>query len=147
MEYGFDVKGAKCGGRPCFDFAKFESTEQMREKYRVLGHRITNSALDHYERAKCHPLVQKHIHPVVQFFWWRLFPFNWFLGYIGDCTTLVCLPFAFIPCIFCELFVVVPWNGFCFVLLFPIVCLMCITFPCLCYCACLIQCFTSGTTH
>ena len=71
-EYGFDLRSITCGGK-CQSYNEFKTKGQ--------GHisRLYEKGVDQYRKATCHPAMQKHVVPVVEFIW-KFFPVNLVFG-------------------------------------------------------------------
>ena len=58
---------------------RIDNYEEFREKVLNISQKTFDFLADKvskdYAKARCHPMVEKHLHPVVQYFW-DFYPFN-----------------------------------------------------------------------
>ena len=89
MDYGFEIKSERCGGKTCFNKDKIRDIDDMFNKANKLTDKRKDSSITAYRRASCHPYMKENVVPKVEYFW-TLFPCN-----------LLYIPFG-IPIILCE---------------------------------------------
>jgi hypothetical protein len=129
-EYGFDFKSAKCNGKTCFNPKNIKDYDDFVNKSSIFSKKMVSSGSSVYKKATCHPFMQKHVVPKVEFIW-NMFPLDCFFGFSPLSWSLNAL---FIPCCWCFFIpfysaVVLPWNLFCFIgLIGPIALFL---YPCL----------------
>ena len=57
----------KCGDAGCRKIN--ESFEEYVNHNTETVKKISNMAIEKYEKISCHPLMKKHVNPVVKYFW------------------------------------------------------------------------------
>ena len=111
-EYGFDLKKMT---------TRIDNYEEFREKVTHISSKVFDFLSDKvqrdYAKARCHPMVEKYVHPHVKYFW-DFYPFILIakqFALLFDCILCPCFWWCWFPItIFCS----IPWNVFCFTFCF-----------------------------
>lgn len=143
QEYGFDVQGLRCAqaSQSCkrVDQSFEEFVNYNTEQAKV----FSNLFIEKYERVSCHPLMKKHVNPVVKYFWdfmpiWNFMPCT---AFVLDC----CLAPCCWPCWICVQCCACPWNCVIFnCVIVPFTCVWAIVTPIVFCFACCLQVLASA---
>jgi len=107
-EYGFDERGLKCATTSCSKID--QSFDEFVGKNSVVAKKMGHKILEKYEKASCHPLMKKHVNPVVKYIWDWMPVFNFMpcTAIILDCCLMPCCWPVWLLNQLCAL----PWNTF-----------------------------------
>ena len=143
QEYGFDSQGLKCNQAANSCKRVDRSFDEFVDYNTGAVKKMSGLLIDKYERVSCHPMVKKHVSPVVKYFWdfmpiWNFCPMT---ALTLDCCLMPCCwpVWTCVQCCAC------PWNTCIFsCIIIPFTCVWAIVTPIVTCFACCLQVLASA---
>ena len=64
-EFGFDLKGERCGYKMCFDKDRIKSFDEYNQKGDQMMKQMVHKGKDRLQKLQCHPYMKENVMPKV----------------------------------------------------------------------------------